>query len=146
MEISLILFITFVKAFLNFLVLLNYPTHSLFHPVGYSVAIRLKTQKWIQKLITREPVGSHLFLTYFHWRIREPWPQKPPTSSLIILGSETFTRWLVEARAVLRAQARCFRIPTTSECKKFKWIWLQQVGFDCPHRSTCIHRMTKYHS
>ena len=28
---------------------------------------------------------------------------------------------------------RCFCIPTVSECKKFKQIWLQQVGFECPH-------------
>ena len=30
-------------------------------------------------------------------------------------------------------------------CKKFKWIWLQQEWFLCPHHSTGIHRMTNCH-
>ena len=46
--------------------------------------------------------------------------------------------------------SRCFSILAACECKKFKQIWLQQVGFECPHHpclyhSTCIHRITKYH-
>ena len=30
--------------------------------------------------------------------------------------------------------------------KNIKQIWLQQVCFECPHHSPCIHRMTKNHS
>ena len=56
-----------------------------------------------------------------------------------ILGSESFTRWLVGAssgRRVLgggrgaraqeskRVQEQCFSILTSSECKRFKWIGL----------------------
>ena len=35
---------------------------------------------------------------------------------------------------------RCFSITNTSECKLFKWIQLQQVGFECPH-----HLWVPYH-
>ena len=63
-------------------------------------------------------------------------------------SSEIFSRWLGHKRAGAGARGvrggegckrawghgvRCFCIPTTSEFKKFKWIWLQQVDFECPN-------------
>ena len=54
-----------------------------------------------------------------------------------ILGSESFTRWLVVAMSA-RAQdsvktlEQSFSIPTASECKKFKQIWLQQFWVSPP--------------
>ena len=56
-------------------------------------------------------------------------------------NSEIFTRWLRREQAqgvpgawvVLKTWVRCFCIPTTCECKKFKFFRLQQVGFEFPH-------------
>ena len=54
-----------------------------------------------------------------------------------ILGSESFTGWLVEVQAGVSVQVGArgmFLCPTAFECKTFKWIWLQQEGFKCPHQ------------
>ena len=52
-----------------------------------------------------------------------------------------------------QAQARCFSIPTTSDCKKVQInlitagrVWESSPNFEYVHHSICIHRMTKYHS
>ena len=61
----------------------------------------------------------------------------------IIIRQWAFTRWV---------WGRRFSVPATVEGKKFKWIWLQQVGFQlpqtplkCPHHAAYIHWMRKYH-
>ena len=47
---------------------------------------------------------------------------------------------------VWEACERCFGIFTASECKKFKQIQLQQVGFMCPHHlSWCVHTARHRH-
>ena len=55
----------------------------------------------------------------------------------------------IRIHKVVRAGARtwagtrkCFSIPTSCECKKFKWIWLQQVGSVCRHH---LHLQSQNH-
>ena len=52
-------------------------------------------------------------------------------TALKILDSETVSPGV--SLGASRCKGKCFSVPATAECKKFKWIWLQQVGFECPH-------------
>ena len=67
-----------------------------------------------------------------------------------ILGSKSFTRWLVGAWAAWGAQEsvkpweQCFSVPDTSVCKKVKQIWFYQWRFLCLHH-LLVYYLLKLH-